>query len=69
MGAIRNRIDKNHDNPFGRGFTSKYPGVSWEKTRNNWRSGININGKNKFLGRYKTEIEAYEAYLKALKEL
>ena len=42
--------------------TSKYPGVSWEKSCNKWRAEIRIDGKNKFLGRFTQEIDAAEAY-------
>jgi NUMOD4 motif/HNH endonuclease len=45
--------------------TSKYIGVSLEEGR--FRARIYYNGKNLSLGRFKTEIEAHEAYQKALK--
>jgi hypothetical protein len=38
--------------------SSKYIGVSWDKSRNKWTVSININNKAKFLGRFKYEIEA-----------
>ena len=68
MGATRDVIDVNHGNVFGRGFSSKYPGVSLDKVRNKWKSCIKIKGKNYFLGRYKTELEAYQAYKDKLKD-
>ena len=68
MGATRNVIDVNHGNVFGRGFSSKYPGVSWDRTRRKWFTCIKINGKTQFLGRYKTELEGYEAYKNKLKD-
>lgn len=49
--------------------SSKYIGVSWYKNYNKWESTIFINGKNKRLGYFNTEIEASNAYQKALKEL
>ena len=49
--------------------TSKYPGVSLIKSTNKWQATIQINGKNKYLGYYKTEKEAYRAYQTKLKEL
>lgn len=42
--------------------TSKYLGVSWEKSKKRWRAGIAANGKNKKLGRFKTELEAAIIY-------
>jgi hypothetical protein len=45
--------------------TSKYPGVSRKKNRKSWIAQIQINGKIKYLGSFKTEIEAYNAYKKA----
>lgn len=49
-------------------FSSKYKGVSFNKASNKWRACITIKGSKKFLGQFKTEKEAYEAYQKALKE-
>ena len=49
--------------------SSQYTGVSWDKNRNKWSSQIVINKKLKFLGRFNNEIDASEAYQKALKDL
>ena len=49
--------------------TSKYIGVCWDKDRGTWNAKIKINGKTKNLGRFKTEIEASQAYKNALKIL
>lgn len=49
--------------------TSKYTGVSWHKFSKTWRSDIYINSKSNFLGYFKTELEASEAYQEALKGL
>lgn len=50
--------------------SSQYLGVSWYNYGNkNWRSRIMINGKQKSLGYYKTEIEASNAYQKALSSI
>lgn len=49
--------------------TSKYTGVYWHNRDKRWRACIVINGKNKFLGNFKVEKEASNAYEKALKEL
>lgn len=45
--------------------TSKYIGVSWNNERRKWRATININGKQKHLGRFETEEEALSAYIEA----
>lgn len=37
-------------------------GVSYSKKRNKYLARININGKNKHLGEYKTPEEAFQAY-------
>ena len=49
--------------------TSKYNGVSWNKCSNKWISQIQINGKKKHLGLFIYEIEANNAYKKALKKI
>ena len=49
--------------------SSKYVGVGWDKSKNKWISRIMINGKDKFLGRFKNEIDASNAYQHALKEV
>jgi hypothetical protein len=49
--------------------SSKYVGVYWYKPRNRWRAIIRINGPKKNLGNFKTELEAHEAYQKALKNI
>lgn len=46
---------------------SKLRGVA--KDGNRWRSTITIKGKRKFLGRFDTEIEAHEAYMKEYNRL
>ena len=46
--------------------SSKYTGVGWDKDRNKWKAQIRINGKSKNLGCYVNEIDASNAYKKAL---
>ena len=41
--------------------TSGYKGVSLDKRRNKWRARVNIDGKEKSLGYYKTKEEAIAA--------
>ena len=45
--------------------SSKYPGVSWNKSRNKWESRIRAKGISKNLGLYLVEIDAFNAYLSA----
>ena len=49
--------------------SSKYPGVSWIKTRRKWLAQITINGINKNLGGFKTELLAFNAYRQAVEQL
>lgn len=48
--------------------SSKFTGVSWNKDREMWSAFIFINGKNKNIGCFKNELEAKEAYDKALED-
>lgn len=43
--------------------TSGFLGVTWQPTYKKWAAYIGVNGKRKTIGRYKTAIEASEAYL------
>jgi hypothetical protein len=45
---------------------SKYIGVDYLKKRGKWRSRICINGKEKYLGLFNNEYDAYLAYKKEL---
>jgi len=45
---------------------SIYIGVYWIEKNDKWRSIISLNGKLKHLGCFTKEIEAYNAYKKAL---
>ena len=46
--------------------TSKYIGVHWNKEDKKWKSTITINKELKYLGSFNDELEASEAYQKAL---
>ena len=50
-------------------WTSKYKGVSFNKPSNKWQARITINGKQKHIGLFKTELEAHQACQSKLKEL
>ena len=47
----------------------KLVGACYNKRRGKWQSQINIQGKLLFLGYFKTEALAHEAYLKAKEEI
>ena len=40
--------------------SSDYTGVSFDKSRNQWVAQIRFNNRHNFLGRFKTEKEAYQ---------
>lgn len=48
---------------------SSYRGVSWYEQRKSWKASIQIDKKNTFLGRYKTEETAARAYNQKLSAL
>lgn len=52
-----------------KGGTSKYVGVHWYKASSKWIAIISLNGKNKYLGYFTDELDAHNAYQKALKEI
>ena len=60
----RYNISKSYKNK-----SSKYTGVCFDKNRNKWISTIKINGKQKNLGRFKTEEEAHKIYQLKLKTI
>jgi len=62
--TVRENTNQKH-----RPSTSKYTGVSWSKRDNKWISKIVINGKGKYLGRFKSEEDAYLAYEKELRNI
>lgn len=49
--------------------TSKYKGVTWNKTKKKWQAQITFNSKNIYIGRYDNEDEAGQAYNDKIKEL
>ena len=48
---------------------SKFNGVSYYSRNKKWCANISINGKNTYLGLFKTEYEAKNAYNKKLNEI
>ena len=63
---ISNRQNTSKDR---KGYSSKYVGVAWDKSKSKWISQIKIDGKIKYLGLFTNEIEAAESYQNALKNL
>lgn len=53
----------------GRGGTSKYKGVYWNRGTNSWRSRFTHNGKNYEVGLFQTEDDAAKAYNDKVKEV
>jgi hypothetical protein len=49
--------------------SSKYPGVTWNKSRKKWMAKITIKGINQYLGRFMNELEAFNAYKQAVKAI
>jgi len=45
--------------------SSKYQGVSWQKSRNKWKAQIGVNNKVISLGIFDDEVEAASAYREA----
>jgi AP2 domain len=53
----------------GRPPTSRFKGVYWEKAKEKWRARISADAKVYWLGRFRDEIAAAEAYDEAAREL
>jgi hypothetical protein len=52
----------------GRPCTSRFKGVSWDKSKGKWVAQIKRTGRQRHLGRYDDEIAAAEAYDEAARE-
>lgn len=60
---------QNNMNQGGRrGASSEYKGVSWYKPKKCWRGMIKVNGKNKSLGYFESEVKAAKAYDEAARK-
>lgn len=59
---------QNQQNRRGK-YSSRYPGVCWNKRDKKWRARLKINGKYKFLGNFNSEDEAFEMYKNAVHDL
>lgn len=49
--------------------TSRFTGVTWDKTRKKWETRYKIGKKQFYIGRFDSEIEAAEAYAEKIKNL
>lgn len=63
---LTNRGNSNKNKKEG---TSKYIGVSWNKSKNKWEVRIRFKGANLFIGLFTDEYEAHLAYQKVLKRI
>ena len=63
------RLATNSENSYNQskrgGRSSIYKGVCWDKSRNKWLASITKDNKIIYLGRFKTEKDAANAYNKA----
>jgi len=63
---VTNRVNTNQKHLKS---SSQYIGVNWDKKAKKWRASIKINCKTKFLGLFKSELEASKAYQNELKKI
>jgi len=49
--------------------TSKHRGVCWIKGEQKWRAALKVGGKTRYLGYFKNEEAAAEAYQAACREI
>jgi hypothetical protein len=61
-------IAQNNMNKSSRGGSSKYKGIVYRARKKLWLARITINGKSKYIKRYKSEIDAAKAYDEAAKK-
>lgn len=54
---------------FSKGGSSKYRGVSWDKSKGKWTSRIRYKGKKLHLGYFDNELNASNAYENKLKQI
>ena len=54
---------QNQNHSANKKAVSKYPGVFWHPIANKWQAGCRFKGKLKYLGLFKAEKEAAQAYV------
>lgn len=59
------KSENNHNDSKKANATSQYHGVSWDKANDKWRADIQIDGRQKHLGRFIIESDAARAYDRA----
>ncbi|MCK4260426.1 MAG: HNH endonuclease [Halanaerobiales bacterium] len=64
-GSQNHRNRQKSESFCGEPCTSKYKGVSWQKSTKKWRTRIDLNKKQHYIGSFTDEIEAAKAYNKA----
>lgn len=60
---------QNQQNRKYQNSSSRYPGVCWYKRDRKWQAEIRVDNKYKYLGRFATELEAFNAYKQAVKAI
>ena len=63
----RENVSKKNKKP--KKASSQYTGVCWNKQDSKWTAALYVKSKRFFLGYFKEEIEAHNAYQKKLKEI
>ncbi|MDD3019877.1 MAG: NUMOD3 domain-containing DNA-binding protein [Alphaproteobacteria bacterium] len=65
------RFVTNRENCMNRhqNYTSRYPGVTWNKRSNVWNAQAQVNGKQIHIGTFHNEIDAYNAYLAVVRPI
>jgi hypothetical protein len=51
-----------HNSRPNHGTSSHFKGVTWHKANGKWQAGIKIDGKNRYLGIFASEVEAARVY-------
>jgi len=59
---VTHRQNVCHRRKLDKTTRSRYKGAYWDEKMKRWRARIQINGKSIYLGVYKDEVEAAQAY-------